>query len=97
MIAGFRDTALESFYYEGSGRKNKRIPADLHGPIRRKLDQLNSALELHDLRVPPANRLEALKGDLRGYYSIRVNDQWRIIFRWLTDSVQDVALVDYHD
>ena len=97
MIAGFRDPSLEAFYYTGPGSKSKRIPADLHGPIRRKLDQLNSAMELSDLRVPPGNRLEALKGDLQGYHSIRVNDQWRITFRWSEDSAHDVALVDYHE
>lgn len=97
MIAGFRDLALESFYYSGPGHKSKRIPADLHASIRRKLDQLNSAMELNDLRIPPGNRLEMLKGDLQGYHSIRVNAQWRIIFRWIADSAQDVALVDYHE
>jgi proteic killer suppression protein len=96
MIASFRDSALESFYYDGPGRKSRRIPADLHGAIRRKLDQLNSASELGDLRVPPANRLEALKGDREGSHSIRVNDQWRIVFRWSGDAPHEVELVDYH-
>ncbi len=96
MIASFRDSALASFYYEGPGRKCRRIPADLHGAIRRKLDQLNSAFELNDLRVPPANRLEALKGDRAGSHSIRVNDQWRIVFRWSGDAAHEVELVDYH-
>ena len=96
MIASFRDTALESFYYEGPGRKSRRIPADLHGAIRRKLDQLNSATDLNDLRVPPANRLEALKGNRSGTHSIRVNEQWRIVFRWSSDAPHEVELVDYH-
>ena len=96
MIASFRDSALESFYYNGPGRKNRRIPADLRSAIRRKLDQLNSATELNDLRVPPANRLEALKGDRAGSHSIRVNDQWRIVFRWTGDATHDVDLMDYH-
>ncbi len=96
MIAGFRDSALESLYYDGPGRKSKRIPADLHAVIRRKLDQLNSAAVLQDLRVPPANRLEALKGSRAGSHSIRVNDQWRIVFRWIGDAAYDVELADYH-
>ena len=96
MIASFRDSPLESFYCDGPGRKSRRIPADLHGAIRRKLDQLNSATELNDLRVPPANCLEALKGDRTGSHGIRVNDQWRIVFRWSSDVPHDVELVDYH-
>ena len=96
MIASFRDSALESFYYNGPGSKSRRIPADLHGAIGRKLDQLNSATELKDLRVPPANRLERLKGDRVGSHSVRVNDQWRIVFRWSGDAPHDVELVDYH-
>ncbi len=96
MIVSFRDEPLESLYYNGPGRKNRHIPADLHGSILRKLDQLNSALDLNDLRVPPANRLELLKGDRAGSYSIRVNAQWRIVFRWSGDAAHDVELVDYH-
>jgi proteic killer suppression protein len=96
VIASFHDTALESFYYAGPSRKSRRIPADLHAAIRRKLDRLNAALDLNDLRTPPANRLEALKGDRQGYHSIRVNDQWRIIFRWKGDAPHDVELIDYH-
>jgi len=57
---------------------------------------INNAFNLQDLRIPPANRLEKLKGDLDGYYSIRVNDQWRIIFQWDSNSAYEVELVDYH-
>jgi proteic killer suppression protein len=96
MIAGFRDSALASFYYRGPGRRSRRLPANLHAVIRRKLDQLNSATDLSDLRVPPANRLEALKGERAGSHSIRVNDQWRIVFRWSGDAAHEVELVDYH-
>ncbi len=63
---------------------------------RRKLVQLNNAGALGDLSVPPGNRLEALKGDLAGKHSIRVNDQWRIVFRWTTAGPEDVEIVDYH-
>ena len=63
---------------------------------RRKLDQLNAAVVLTDLRAPPANRLEALKGNRRGQHSIRINDQWRICFRWREGDAHDVEIVDYH-
>ncbi len=62
----------------------------------RKLDMINAAHHLDDLREPPGNRLESLKGDLTGYYSIRVNDQWRIVFRWENNSAYSVLLTDYH-
>ena len=63
---------------------------------KRKLEALNAASRLEDLRVPPSNRLEKLRGDLNGFYSIRINDQWRIIFRWRAGSPHDVRIVDYH-
>jgi proteic killer suppression protein len=64
--------------------------------VLNKLDMLNGARELKDLRSPPGNRLEALSGDLQGFFSIRVNNQWRIIFKWDANQAQDVRLVDYH-
>jgi proteic killer suppression protein len=74
----------------------RRIPADLRWAALRKLDMLNAAQTLKDLRVPPANRLEALRGDLAGRHSIRVNRQWRVVFRWETDGAHEVTLTDYH-
>jgi proteic killer suppression protein len=74
----------------------KRFPADLVHVARRRLVQLNRAARLDDLRAPPGNRLEALRGDLAGSYSIRINDQWRIVFRWTTEGPCDVEIVDYH-
>ena len=65
-------------------------------PAKRKLELVNAAARLDDLRVPPANRLEKLRGDLEGFYSIRVNDQLRIIFRWIDGDAYDVRVVDYH-
>lgn len=62
----------------------------------RKLEQLELSERLHDLRIPPGNRLEALKGKRKGQYSIRINDQWRLCFRWTTDGASDVEIVDYH-
>ncbi len=96
MIASFKDSDLEKFHYEGAGKRTRRIPADVHGIIRRKLDMLFNATTLNDLRVPPANRLKKLRGRLRGRHSIRVNDQWRIVFRWERGAAHDVQLTDYH-
>ncbi len=96
MIESFADRALESLYYSGPSSITKRIPADLHRAIHRRLAYLHNATGIADLRVPPANRLEALRGDLAGWHSIRVNDQWRIVFRWINDAAHEVKLIDYH-
>jgi len=96
MIVSFKDLATEDLFH---GRRNKRVlkfPNQIVRVAIRKLDMLNTAVELKDLRIPPANRLEALKGDFKGYYSIRVNDQWRIIFRWEGKGPSNVSLIDYH-
>jgi len=77
-------------------RMPKGFPSDLGGIARRKLIQLDAAAELSDLKIPPGNRLEALKGDLRGYHSIRINDQWRVVFRWTDTGPEEVEIVDYH-
>lgn len=74
----------------------RRFPADLHRVMLRKLVQLDAVPMLEELQVPPDNRLEKLKGDRAGQYSIRVNDQWRVCFRWKDGAPQDVAIVDYH-
>ena len=94
MIRSFRskDTAL--IWDETYARK---IPRDIQRRALLKLQMLNAASELRDLAIPSGNWLEALKGNRRGQYSIRVNDQWRICFRWLQLDTFDVELVDYHD
>ena len=74
----------------------KGIPNDVLRVANRKLTQLNSALSLNDLKAPPGNRLERLSGNRRGQYSIRVNDQWRVCFRWADGDAHDVEIVDYH-
>ena len=94
-IQSFRDSATADLYHGRTTSRVRRFPNDILKVALRKLDVLNAAHKLDDLRSPPANRLEALKGDLAGFHSIRVNAQWRIIFRW-NSGVQDVALVDYH-
>lgn len=78
------------------GVVSRRLPNDIQAVARRKLRMLNSAKRLDDLRVPPANRLETLKGERRGQYSIRINDQWRICFRWNDGDASDVEIVDCH-
>jgi proteic killer suppression protein len=74
----------------------RRFPADLHRLMLRKLGLVDAAEQLEDLRVPPGNRLEKLKGDRAGQHSIRVNDQWRICFRWKNGNAYEVEVVDYH-
>ena len=78
------------------GRRSQRLPTDIHDVALRKLRLPNSARRLEDLRVPPANRLEALKGDRKGQHSIRINDQWRICFIWRNEHAHEVEIVDYH-
>lgn len=78
------------------GTPSRRLPAEIQGVARRKLRMLNNAEVLEDLRIPPANRLEALRGDRKGQYSIRINDQWRVCFRWKDGDAYSVAIVDYH-
>jgi toxin HigB-1 len=93
-IQSFQDSATADLYHGRNTSRVRRFPNDILKIALRKLDVLNAAHKLDDLRSPLANRLEALKGDLAGFHSIRVNDQWRIIFRW-DSGAQDVALVDY--
>ena len=93
MILGFRDRETELVW---TGRRSRKLPADIQDKARIKLRLMNRAKRLEDLRAPPGNRLEALRGDRAGQYSIRVNDQWRICFRWGQGGPSDVEIVDYH-
>jgi proteic killer suppression protein len=93
MIVGFADKETERLYVTG---KSKRFPPGVWKASVRKLDYLNKAKVLQDLQAPPGNRLEALKGDLKGKYSIRVNDQFRIVFRFIDGDASEVAVTDYH-
>ncbi len=94
MIASFGDKATESFFH--GGRARGRLPNQITSVALRKLDMVNAATQLGDLRSPPGNRLEALRGGYRGFHSIRVNDQWRIVFRWEGGDAHEVRIVDYH-
>ena len=93
MIKSFSSAKCESFFITA---KSKKIPSDIQKVALRKLDYLNSAMVLDDLRVPPANRLEKLQGDLDGFYSIRINKQYRIIFKFINGNAYEVDIVDYH-
>lgn len=97
MIQSFGDKRTEDLFEGISSRETRKFPSDLIKVAVRKLDMLNAAYQLEDLRSPPGNRLEALKGDLKGFYSIRINDQWRIIFQWQNGNALAVKIVDYHD
>ncbi len=94
MIASFADSETEAFYH--TGRRPKRLPPPLTRPALRKLDMLEAAHNLEDLKTPPGNRLEALRGGWAGYYSIRVNEQWRVVFQWSAPEATEVTLIDYH-
>ncbi len=94
-ILSFGDSATADLFHGTPTRKSRQLPPDIIKTALRKLDMLNAAQELTDLRVPPGNRLKPLEGNLKGFYSIRINDQWRIIFRWQSGAV-DVAIDDYH-
>ncbi len=96
MILNFGDKATEDIYHGIRSKKARKIPVDILPVACRKLDMINSAQNLNDLRNPPGNKLEALKGDLEGYYSIRINNQYRIIFTIKGSDVQQVKIVDYH-
>lgn len=96
MIVSFAGKGAEALFHGGTGKAIRRIPSDIRATAVRKLDLLNAAHELQDLRVPPGNRLEALKGELRGKHSIRINDQWRIVFRWRDGDAYVVEIDDYH-
>lgn len=96
MIRSFGDQRTHDLYHGYATREVKRLDAALVKATVRKLDMIVAASVVLDLRSPPGNRLEALHGDLEGWFSIRVNDQWRLIFRWVDSQADDVKLVDYH-
>ncbi len=93
MIISFGDKETEKIWL---GNISKKIPFDIQNIARRKLRMLNNAQEILDLRIPPANRLEKLKGDLVEFYSIRINNKYRIIFVWEVGKCSNVEIIDYH-
>ena len=96
MICSFGNKTAKDLFHGESSRFARMLPNELHAIAARKLDQLNTAFKLVDLRVPPCNRVEPLKGYLKGFYSIRINDQWRVVFKWSTAGPEQVQIMDYH-
>ena len=93
MIKSFGDKESEKIW---NGIRSKKLPNEIQEVARRKLRMINNANDILDLKIPPANRLEKLKGSLSNYHSIRINNQWRIVFRWLNNDAYDVKIIDYH-
>ena len=93
MIRQIKDKEARKIW---EGTISRKLPMDIQVVARRNLRMLNNARHLNDLKVPPANRLEALKGARKGQYSIRINDQWRICFVWSNGNADAVEIVDYH-
>lgn len=96
MIASFGDALASDLFDDRDTKATRAFPAELRRVARRKLLYLHDAAELKDLRAPPGNRLGRLRGAYRGYHSIRINDQWRLLFQWSNGNAHDVKIVDYH-
>jgi len=96
VIKNFADKTAQDIYDGVNSRYARKIPSELHGKIRRLFDQINAAPSMEFLRIPPSNRLEKLKGDLKGFWSLRINDQWRIVFKWGNSDAFEIRIIDYH-
>ena len=96
MIKSFKNKCAEDIHYGINSRASRQLPRHLHNIAAEKLDILDAAHQLKDLKVPPGNRLERLKGDLKNKHSIRINNQWRIVFLWQQGYVEEVEIIDYH-
>lgn len=93
MIVSFRSKETEKIW---NGNRVMKMPIDIQNIGRRKLRMLNNSQNIADLRIPPSNRLEKMSGNLNGFYSIRINKQWRIIFEWNNGNASEVEIIDYH-
>jgi proteic killer suppression protein len=96
MIGSFGNRLAEDVYDDRRTAAVRRLPPALYQAARRKVLYLHEAEELRDLRVPPGDKLEALKGNRAGWFSVRINDQWRVVFRWETGQALEVSIVGYH-
>ena len=92
MIVSFGSKETEKIW---DGERVKRIPPEIQQIGRRKLRMINNSQNVSDLRIPPSNRLEKLKGKVKNFYSIRINDQWRIVFKWVSNDAHEVKIIDY--
>jgi proteic killer suppression protein len=95
-IQSFGDDRTEKIFLGVRDKSVSKFPPDVLKVAERKLDMVEAAASIHDLASPPANRLEKLKGSEKEFWSIRINDQWRIIFKWLDDGPHEVRIADYH-
>lgn len=93
MIRSFGDNETEKIWL---GERSKKLPNEIQEIAKRKLRMLNNSVDVADLRVPPSNRLEKLSGSLKAFYSIRINRQWRVVFKWSNGSATEVQIMDYH-
>ena len=93
MIVSFGDKDTQKIW---AGVRVKSLSTEIQEIARRKLRMLNNSVDINDLMIPPSNRLEKLKGDLKNYYSIRINNQWRVIFKWNNGNASEVSIIDYH-
>jgi len=93
VIKSFGDKETEKIW---NGIQSKKLPSEIQNVARRKLRMINNAQTVIDLRIPPANHLEKLSGNFAGFYSIRINNQWRIIFKWENDNAYELQIIDYH-
>ena len=93
MIQSFKSKETEKIW---GGSRSVKFPDQIQEIARRKLRMLNNSIDLKDLSIPPSNRLEKLKGENKDFYSIRINDQWRIIFKWENSHAYEVQIIDYH-
>ena len=96
MILSFGNRLAEDLFEDRRTKHARQFPPELWRAARRKVLLLHDAADLRDLRVPPGNRLEKLSGDRRDFFSIRINDQWRVVFRWKAGNALDVTVEDYH-
>jgi len=96
MIVNFKDKVTEDIYNGDNSKESRKIPQNIHAVARRKLDMINAAINPEDLKIPPGNRLELLKGNLAGFFSIRINDQYRVIFTFSQSNAFNVQIIDYH-
>ena len=94
MIKSFADRETEKVW---NGEFSAKLPNEIQSIARRKLRMINNAQNINDLRIPPSNRLEKLKGNQKGFYSMRINKQWRIVFQWIRNNAEQVKIEDYHD
>ncbi len=96
MITSFKSKLAQDIYDGNNSKHSRRLPRELHDKTRRLLDQINAAPSLDFLKVPPGNQLKKLVGNFKGFWSLRINDQWRIVFRWKENNASHVDVTDYH-